>query len=204
MSTNEDTENNETTETTTPTTETTPPVEPKTETTEEVKTGEKAEEASSEFVPLTAEDITFPEGVEVQEGARDEFLDILNNREISPAEQAQKLVDLQTRLAREASETSSAGWDQMQTQWQDEVRADPEIGGAKLDGVLTNVAKIVDQYGGAELRQVMDLTGAGNNIHVIRFLNNIAKDLNEGGAVTGTPPRSSGDAASRLYPSMKE
>lgn len=172
--------------------------------TSEVKTEPTDEKVVEEFTPLTVESISFEKGVEVNEGARDEFLGILNDRELSPAEQAQKLVDLQTRLAREASETSSTSWEGLQTQWRDEVQSDPEIGGQKLEGVLTGVAKVIDQYGSPELRQVMDLTGAGNNIHVIKFLNNVAKNLNEGGPVRGNPPSSTEDLASRLYPSMKE
>lgn len=184
----------------TPPTETPPtneaPAEPPVETPEKVE--------AAEFTPVTADALTFEEGVEVNEAARDEFLSILNDREVSPAEQAQKLVDLQTRLAREASETSSASWEGLQTQWRDEVQADAEIGGQKLETVLTGVAKVIDQYGTPELRQVMDMTGAGNNIHVIKFLNNVAKVLNEGRPVSGNPPASAENLASRLYPSMKE
>src|SRR5687768_16706956 len=42
------------------------------------------EQAPAEFVPLTAADITFPEGVEISEPLRDEALAIVNNRELSP------------------------------------------------------------------------------------------------------------------------
>lgn len=155
-----------------------------------------------EFVPLDASSLKFEEGVTVNEGARDEFLGILNDRNLSPAEQAQKLVDLQTRLSREASETGSQAWADLQSQWQDEVRSDPDIGGAKLETNLAAIGKLVDQFGTPELRAVMDLTGAGNNVHVIKFCANIAKALTEGGFVSGQPAAPAQSAAERLYPSM--
>lgn len=173
-----------------------------TEQTPVVEEETSSEEVTTEFVPLTSEDLSFPEGVEVKEEVRGEFLDILNNREITPAEQAQKLVDLQMRLSQEASEAGSTAWTEMQTQWQDEVRNDPEVGGAQLDGVLLNVGKVVEQYGTPELREVFDLTGAGNNIHVVKFLNAIAKDMTEGGHVSGTVAPKPTDPAASLYPSM--
>lgn len=163
---------------------------------------EVTEAAADEFVPLTAENLSFQEGVQVNEGARDEFLGILNNRDLSPAEQAQKLVDLQTRLASEASETGSQAWADMQTQWQDEVRSDPDVGGAKLDGTLASIGKLVEQFGSDELRAVMDVTGAGNNIHVIKFCANIARALTEGGAVFGQPQSSDISKTDRMFPSM--
>lgn len=163
---------------------------------------EVTQAAPEEFVPLTADALKFEDGVQVNEGARNEFLDILNNRDISPAEQAQKLVDLQTRLAREASETGSQAWADLQTQWQDEVRNDPDIGGAKLETNLAAIGKLVDQFGTPELRAVMDLTGAGNNVHVVKFCANIAKALTEGGLVSGQTPQTQSSAAERLYPSM--
>lgn len=170
----------------------------------EQKEGEQQQEAA-EFVPITAEDITFPEGLEVNETLRDEALAIVNNRELSPKEQLQGLIDLQGKLAKEASEAISETWKTTQTAWQEEVKADPTIGGDKLPATLAAVNKLVTEYGDDKLVEAFALTGAGNNVHVIKFLNAMAGKLLEGGAVPASSPSNQDeDAASRLFPSMKK
>lgn len=157
------------------------------------------------FVPLTATDITFPEGLEVNETLRDEALAIVNNRELSPKEQLQGLIDLQGKLAKEASEGISKTWEDTQKTWQDEVKADPTIGGDKLPTTLAAVNKLVGEYGSPELVEAFALTGAGNNVHVIKFLNSVAGKLLEGGPVqAGGPTNQESTAAERMFPSMKK
>lgn len=181
-----------------------------TTTTEEQKTQEQTQEQNQEqktqepeFVPLTAENLTFPEDMAVNEQARDDFLSILNNRELSPAEQAQKLVDLQTSLAREASETGSKAWDEVTADWVSKVKADPEFGGPKHEATMLSIGKLVQNYGDDDLRDAMNLTGAGNHPAVVRFLAKIAKDFNEGGPVSGTPTNQS-SGLDKMYPSMAQ
>lgn len=170
---------------------------------ESEKTDEKLE--AVEFVPLTAEDITIPEGLEISETIRDEALAVINNRELSPKDQLQGLIDLQGKLAKEASEAISDTWVKTQEEWQSEVKADPTIGGDKFQTTLSAVNKLVSEYGSPELLKVFAATGAGNNVHVIKFLNSVAGKLLEGGAVVANAPTNQEtSAAERLFPSMKK
>ena len=170
----------------------------------EQKEGESKNEPEP-FVPLTAEDITFPEGLEISDERRDSALAIINNRDLSPKEQLQALVNLQGEIAKEASDTISETWANTQKEWQDEVKADPTIGGDKLPATLSAVNKLVTEYGDDKLVEAFALTGAGNNVHVIKFLNSIAGKLLEGGAVPATSPTNQeSTAAERLFPSMKK
>lgn len=155
------------------------------------------------FVPLTAEDISFPEGLEVPDDLRDEFLGIVNDAELSPKDRAQALIDLQAKAAEQASEAASQAFAAQQQQWQDEVRNDPELGGANFDATLKGISRLVDQYGNDDLVQAMAATGAGNNIHVVRFFHQLAQKLNEPAPLSGQPVGAQGDAASKLFPSMK-
>lgn len=179
-----------------------------TETTQETETlvGGKTETetAAEEFVPLTAADITFPEDFQVDEGLRDEALAVINNRELSPKEQLQGLIDLQVKAAQTASEASSKEWSDMQKTWQDEVKADPEIGGDKLQTNLSAINKLVTEYGSAKTEEAFAFTGAGNNPEIIRFLAKVAKQLTEGGPVSGQPKNQESTAAERMFPSMKK
>lgn len=143
--------------------------------------------------------------MEVNETLRDEALSLFNNRELSPKEQLQGLIDLQAKVAKEASEAISETWTNTQKEWQDAVKADTEIGGDKLPTTLAAVNKLVTEYGNDELVEAFAVTGAGNNVHVIKFLNNVASKLLEGRPVSAASPSSQGeDAASRLFPSMKK
>lgn len=184
----------------TPTPTPEPPAEPK-----PLVQGEPKAAEPEPFVPLTAEDITIPEGLEISDTARDEALSIINNRELSPKEQLQSLVDLQAKLAKEASDTISETWANTQKEWQDEVKADPTIGGDKLPTTLAAVNKLVTEYGDDKLVEAFALTGAGNNVHVIKFLSSIAGKLLEGNLVpAGGPTNQESTAAERLFPSMKK
>jgi len=172
----------------------------------EVKTlTDKPAETQAEFVPLTAEDIKLPEGDNfvVDEELRDEFLGVVNNQELSPKDRAQGLLDLYTKAATKASETASNEWNELQTKWQGEVKADAEIGGAKLPETLGRIGQLIDQYGDAETRTAFDLTGAGNNPAVIKFLNKVAAKLVEGGPVSGQPAAVESSTAAKLFPTMK-
>lgn len=154
---------------------------------------------------LTAEAFKLPDGVEIDQPSMEKFLGIMNDKDMTPAARGQALLDLQTQMAQAASEAGSQAWTEMQTQWQNDVRNDPEIGGAKLDANLASIGKLIDQYGSDELRAVMDLTGAGNNVHVVKFLANVARQLTEGGPVqSAQPPATQQSLASILYPTMEQ
>lgn len=153
--------------------------------------------------PLTFDKLTVPEGFQVDEATQSALLETINSADLSPSARAQKLVDLGAGLVQKVHEDNYNAWTSQQTAWQDEVRADSEIGGDKLAPALGEIAKLVDKYGTPEVRQIMDATGAGNNIHVVKMLHKIAKDLSEGGPVLGAPSLPKESLAERMYPSMK-
>lgn len=160
----------------------------------------EAPKAEEPFVFPEAE-LKIPEGFTVDEAAKKDFIALATEHKLPPAT-ANALVELQAKLAKQGQDAQLASWQNMQTAWRNEVQSHPEIGGEKLAGVLTDVAKVVDKYGSAELREVMTLTGAGNNVHVIRFLNAIAKDVVESTPVSGSPVSTPKSLAENLYNTM--
>lgn len=163
-----------------------------------------APEAS--FAPLTVENLQFPEGFQVAEPLRDQFLSVMNDEKLTPADRAQALIGMSNNLLDAASEANSAAWDKMQETWQDEVRNDPQIGGTKFQGTMESIGRLVEEFGSPELRQILDDTGAGNSIHVIRFLASLSSKLTEGSAPRpGLPTAEFSEEAkaARMYPSMK-
>jgi len=149
------------------------------------------------------EDLKIPEGFQVDEAARDDFVKIANEFKITP-QAAEALVGLQAKLVQQSADSSEKAWTDMQTTWRNEVQTHPEIGGEKLEGVLGGIGKLVDQYGSKELREVMTLTGAGNNVHVVAFLNKIANQLNEPAPVSGAPVSSKSSLADALFTTMQK
>jgi hypothetical protein len=152
--------------------------------------------------PLTAEALTIPEGLTIPDDVRDNFLGIMNDDKLSPAERANKLLDLQAGVAKELATAQEKAWADTQEKWTNEVKSDPEFANGKLEPVLGAISQVLDKYGSKELREVFGLTGAGNNVHMVRFLAKVAKDLTEGGPVSGAPPSAGKSLASQLFPSM--
>lgn len=169
-----------------------------------VEPGKEPEKAEPEFKPVTAEAFKFPEGFEKNDEVLAKFLEITNGAKL-PADVAQKLIDIQTDLTKAASEAGSKAWTEMQTKWQDEVRADPEIGGQKLEENLSHVAKLIDRVSGDQataVREAFALTGAGNNPALVKFMVKVAKELSDPSPVTGAPASAPRDTASLLYPNQ--
>jgi hypothetical protein len=183
----------------------TTPTETTSETTTSLIEGEtETETTTEEYVPLTAEDITFSDTFEVQEEFRDEFLSIVNDQEKSPKDRTQALVGLYEKAALAASEASSNAWANTQKEWQEAVKNDPEIGKDKLPTTLASVNKLVTEYGSDEAVEAFALTGAGNNPHIIKLLAKVATVLSEGKPVTSAAPvNQETDRAARMFPSMK-
>lgn len=145
-----------------------------------------------------------PDGIEINPALRDEFVGVLNNPKLSPVARAQALVDLQVKAATAASERASQLWAEKQTQWQDEVKADATIGGAKLEGVLAGISTLLNTHGTPEVRQAFDETGAGNNVHIVKFLSTVAGLIGEGKpALAGNPAAPPANLADRMFPNHK-
>lgn len=180
-------------------TETPPPADTTTEVEEP-----KPEVVAEPVVPLTEADLTIPEGYEVVEPLKNEFLEILNDTNLSAKDRSNALLLLHQKTLDAAQEADRNAFTAMQDEWKNEAKADPDIGGPKLQATLTNVAKLIDEYGDDNLRQVFNYTGAGNNVHIIKFLNKVAVQLTEGSHVGGSPrgELTPDEKAQRLYPSM--
>lgn len=172
---------------------------------------EEAKAAQAADAPITLEALKVPEGLVVPEEAGKEFLGILNDKTLKPADMGQKLLDLQAKLTREASEKGTQAWNDLQATWQEAARNDAEIGGDRLDPALAAIDKSIDSLSktpeeAAELRKVFDLTGFGNNPHGIRFLHRLveAANVTEGRPAMGAPhdPRAGKTQAQVMYPNM--
>lgn len=154
--------------------------------------------------PLTVEDLALGDDVEVNEEAMTSFLEVMNNEEFTPAERARELINLQATTMETAIATAQEAvqqqWDEQQDEWQNAVRAMPEIGGDNLDESLATIKQGLRQAGATdETFAALDATGAGNHPEIIRVLHALTKGLKEGGPVTGEPPRANLSQADKMF-----
>lgn len=170
---------------------------------DKTKPAEGAKQEAPKVEPVTADAIKLPEGFEVDDATMTPFLALINDQNLSRAELAQKLVDLQTQSFKTADEARSKAWSDMVAAWQDEVRNDPEVGGAKFQASIAAGNKVINQFGDATLRELCATTGIGNNVSFIRFLNKVAARVLEPGVVSGAPAASAPKSqAEILFPNM--
>lgn len=174
-----------------------------TKTEAEKKAAEDAAKANdTKANPFKVEEIKLPEGMQIDAPIAEKFVGVVNKFGLG-RDAVAELTALQAEAMKNVSEAGSKLYADMQETWRNEAKADTVIGGEKLAPVLGNVAKVVDRYGTPALRGVFDLTGAGNNLEVIKFINNIYSDLGEAHFVpSDTPSTGSKDQASILYPNQ--
>ena len=189
-----------------------------TEETTETKTSSEESESESEsksFIsngetktetedtaPITAADLKFPEGFEIDESAQKQFVDIMNE-DLTRAELANKLVTFQSTMAQAASDSISGSWDDMVTQWQTAAEAHPDIGGDKLKPALGAVKNLINEVMGDKANEVFDafdLTGIGNNPDVISLLHKLASERAEGKLTAGERAAPATTLAQQMFP----
>jgi hypothetical protein len=154
--------------------------------------------------PLSAADIKLPDGFTVDEAIMTPFVELVNKYNI-PREAVDAFVDLQAKATQKNSEASSLAWADMQKQWTDEIAADPDLSGQAWDTKhAPAIGQMLDKYGSPDVRAALDLTGAGNNPHVVRMFAKLAAAVTEPGFVPAPAPADGQSSVeSRIYPTMK-
>jgi len=150
-------------------------------------------EAPAAPEPFDAEKITLPEGLSKDDALFGDFTNLAKEHGL-PMPVAQTLVDLAAKQVQAANQKLQASWDKQNADWQAEIRADKEIGGDKLTGVLQTFSKVASnpELSDPKFREALAITGAGNNPAIVRTLTRWAKALSEGGPVQGGPTTGTG------------
>lgn len=156
--------------------------------------------------PVTYGDFNTSEGIKLDEKLITDFKAMLGPLKV-PQDVAQKFVDMHIAQLKDAIDAPYKAWKDLQTEWVGKIKADPELGGAKFDEVSSTVAKVIDHIAGKDakaLRGALDMTGAGNNPEMYRFIARVGKILTEGGIVLGGGPGEPNpkNPAETLYPNQ--
>lgn len=160
------------------------------------------EDDGDEGAPEKYEDFTVPEGMELNPEWTGSFNDLAKESNLSQA-QAQKFIDLQTKIMQENNESLMGQWDKMRGEWLEKSQADKEIGGTKFQDATRRGALAVREFGDAELSEVMETFGLGNHPAVLRFLSRVGALVKEDSVHRGQSQGQKASGASALFPSMK-
>jgi len=126
-----------------------------------------------------------------------------------PPESAQKLLDLYATnikaTAEAAAKATQETFTALNTKWAAETNALPEMQGEAKKQTLAILGRTMDEFGSPEAREAFNLTGAGNNPHIVRYILSLAQAVVEGGptsqgAPVNTDPRKGKSLGQRLYP----
>jgi len=156
--------------------------------------------------PFDLKDFTPPEGLELSDKDKETLGGIATKHGLSKEAMSELLGEYATRV-KTVQDAAVQAYLDTNKQWQDEVRADPEIGGEKLDGVLKTIGAVINDPAIAApgFKEALNLTGAGNNPAVIKTIYKMAQKLTEGGHVGGSPPAEKPGpkrGASAMYPNL--
>ncbi len=169
---------------------------------EQIAADEAARSAAN--APPDYSALKLPDGVKADDPLFADFAATAAEHKLSP-EAAQALIDkvlpnLTTQIQAMRDEPVRLATERLK-EWESTIHADPEIGGAKLNEVKTNVVRAMAQFGNPdEIKAALNETGAGSNPVLIRWLNKMAVALGEGTPVNaGQPVFPKATLADRLY-----
>lgn len=138
-----------------------------------------------------AYEFKLPEGFTVPEGSIEKLSELLNKSKVAK-EDAQGIVDFYLGLQGAETQKVEAELKAYQDSLVAQVKADPEIGGAKLTESLALAKKAVVKFGGEDLLQYLDDTKLGNDPRIIKAFYKVGKAISEGSFVEGGVPKTDG------------
>jgi hypothetical protein len=145
-------------------------------------------------------DFKLPEGMRADDTALAAATDLFKEARL-PQEQAQKFIDLALSREQAAQQKGVQAFVDLQNRWVSEVKADPDIGGERLEASLASAARAIERLGVPGLREALNLTGAGNHPAVVKAFVRLGEMVSEdrfrpARDTTPEPPRT---AADRIY-----
>lgn len=169
------------------------------ESTEE--TPPETKEEIKEELPIEYEDFKLPEGIVIDEEYKQEFKSIAKDLKLNQ-EQAQKLVDLQTKFTSDYAVKVNEHFKTQVDTWKQESIAEL---GPNYKQELAVVAKAMNSFGSPELRNLLNETGLGNHKEVVKFFLNIGKKVSEDKIMDSNigKERKAKSLAEKHYPNTK-
>lgn len=128
--------------------------------------------------PEAYTDFTLPDGMEMDATVLGEFTGLAKELNISQ-ESAQKLIDLQTKIATQQAEQYQAAVLKQGEQWAAAVKNDPELGGENYDKSVASAVKVIQAFGDDGLRDLLNNSGLGNHPALFKFCHRLSQAISE-------------------------
>jgi hypothetical protein len=162
----------------------------------------QADKSKDEGAPEAYESFTFPEGIEADGEVLEDFKQAARELNLSQ-KNAQKLIDLQTKLATKSATQMQEQFSKVVDEWRSQATADKEYGGKEFEANLGVAKKALDKFGTDEFKKAINDTSFGNHPELIRFIYRVGKAMSEDGVLNGgTGNSGSRDPAKILFPDM--
>jgi hypothetical protein len=156
-----------------------------------------------------AYDFKVPEGFEIDSEVLEQFTGIAKQLGLTQ-EQAQGVVDLQTKLIEKGEATRQEALqnalDEQASRWADEIKNDPELGGAKFEETTRVALRAVQAFATDDLRLLLNESGIGNHPEMVRLFHAIGLAISEDKVVlpgNAVPPPEQRRAADILFGDIK-
>lgn len=131
------------------------------------------------------EGLSFPQEVSVRPEIWDEFKNLAREINLSP-QNAQRLIDLESRAAQLAGRNGDAARQEILQSWADKTKA---LFGPGYEKEIDVALRAADAFGGAELRDLLEATGLGNHPVVVKTFNQIGRLMGEDEFIGGAQTR---------------
>lgn len=162
---------------------------------EEIAAAEKVaadkENGQDGEVLITYEAFQMPEGLEIDQDALRDFTPVAQKYKL-PQEGAQELVNLFGARLKAQTDAHTKSWNDAMGKWQDDAKADPEIGGDNWGRTQTRISEALKAFsppnskdehgkdlGTNPLEEILKITGLGNHVEFSRLLEKVGKLLED-------------------------
>ena len=167
------------------------------------KDADKSDANGKKDEPGEYKEFTIPDGMELDKGAMEAFTPIAKELGLTQ-DQAQKLVDVYSNANADAVATMGSQIDALHQTWIQEVKDDPDLGGAKFDETVATARTFINGYGDQKLTDVLNETGLGNHPAVVKLFYKLGRSMSEDnvniGAIRGQEGEKS--RAHKMFPNM--
>lgn len=159
----------------------------------ETVTKEKADEPQKQddnAEPLKFE-LKLPEGSFLSEAKLNEIKEFAIANKLTQ-EVAQKLLESENSTVSSYHQSLLKEHEARQTEWVNQVKADPEIGGKTFDENVKLARSIIDEFGSPQFKQDLQESGFGSHPELVKMIVKVGKTLKalraEDGMVKGSEP----------------
>lgn len=128
-------------------------------------------------------DFKLPEGLSLDKAAMDEFAGVAKALNLSQ-ENAQKLVDLQAKIAKSGADAALSEFEKVTDAWR---KATTDLFGSKSDEKRGHAAKAIERFGTPELRKLLDDSKMGDHPEIAKFFVKVGELISEDNPPNGKP-----------------